>query len=377
MLEHDLRIIGDMKERVASPYCSVNLPPLSSSAWSRARAPVDEIRHGLEVQGRNEVRHAFGRAFFKAHGGLSDGCKAGLYGTMENCGLSEHVIGPLMRKIGSSELRPNLPANYAVASTFYVLMGALAEDPDGLAMLQEFIIDLFLPLIEVGMQTYDEHGPSKKAKVSGGDSRQLTLLQNIYAYESAIGKVQAGPSSPSVDVDHTVEEEQTRVDTEYESQPSSVPPLNNSAVSGSFQPVFHSARTPTSTVRTPRVNRDVTPRQPPDLVFTPIEFTPVSGSRSSLPDIEFTPRSESVVSGMSSMSFGYNYASPRAPRRGRQVVLSPLEFTPIAASEIDSDSEAAPLPEMEFTPCSVSTVSDVSSADFFFSFGWPWSGVLW
>ncbi|KAJ6489631.1 hypothetical protein C8R47DRAFT_474814 [Mycena vitilis] len=149
-------IVDAIQTAIKDPSFKVPLPWLLPSTWDSVICPVDAIRNGLRIIGRNSLGYCLLLAFLDVCGGLEAGSIPGHYETVEECLLREDVLVEILRKVKSPGLQPIASRGAAVRRPFLVFLGGLWQDTRSLDKMTPWIFMIFVPLIRVALTAYNE-----------------------------------------------------------------------------------------------------------------------------------------------------------------------------------------------------------------------------
>ncbi|KAJ7508432.1 hypothetical protein B0H11DRAFT_2304387 [Mycena galericulata] len=213
----EVNIVNEILEYIKQPAYTVNLSWLRGETWKSVRSRVNTIREGLRIKGRGSIKYAFMLAFLNVTGGLEDGLEPGVFGTLENCILSERVLFAVLKKVRRGKFHLHLRDGENVSAAFHVFVGGMWDDVCGLNKVVPCLARLFEPLIQVGMAARSQIRPFKKAKCGDGSDQpraaELDLLERMWQFQEKTKPQKlpkTGPklfSSPSVSDDEEMEDD--------------------------------------------------------------------------------------------------------------------------------------------------------------------------
>ncbi|KAJ7620095.1 hypothetical protein FB45DRAFT_147224 [Roridomyces roridus] len=144
-------IRAQMERHIASrPARSMNVPFVE--AWDNMFSEVPAFRDAMEVRGKSAVSFAYGEALDKVYG-LGQGYEPGVYGTMQTVLTSETIIKAIMARFNNNGVQVGtLPADIPVTSAFHTFFGAMRVDLKTAAAVIPCLVNLFWPIIAVGIK---------------------------------------------------------------------------------------------------------------------------------------------------------------------------------------------------------------------------------
>ncbi|KAJ7361046.1 hypothetical protein DFH08DRAFT_1031642 [Mycena albidolilacea] len=183
-------ILDAVKSTIAQPDFKVQLPWIPPATWNTMLSTNDKVREGYKCLGRAAFHLAFAVSFTDACGGLGVGCPVGMFGTLENCLLSEEVLFELMKKPchRNTRLRVASKGVALVRDAVHIFLGGLwNSDTENLGQILPWVIVRLHPLPPlVPLLTLVSRLP-KRARNPTNNQHPVELrgIQRIYVLQFA------------------------------------------------------------------------------------------------------------------------------------------------------------------------------------------------
>ncbi|KAJ6489616.1 hypothetical protein C8R47DRAFT_1124940 [Mycena vitilis] len=178
-----------VKSAIAEPRFAVLLPWLTQQTWDQLLSPQDTIREGYKAMGRTALHLGFATVFAEFCGGLEAGFSVGLFGTLENCLLSEEILFELFKKPthrGVDAIAAK--GGGTVADAVHIFVGGLWFESPNLCKVLPFVRSLFGVLLPVAVDAFNSFRKpkrAKQAKTGGGQPTELLVLHRVYRMQIA------------------------------------------------------------------------------------------------------------------------------------------------------------------------------------------------
>ncbi|KAJ7605058.1 hypothetical protein DFH06DRAFT_1253431, partial [Mycena polygramma] len=157
--------------------------------WDQLLSPQDTIREGYRAMGRTALHLAFATVFAEFCGGLEAGFSVRLFGTLENCLLSEEIFFELFKKPAHRGVDAiAAKGGGTVADAVHIFIGGLWFESPSLGKVLPFVRSVFGALLPVAVDAFDSFRKSKRAKqakTGGGQPTELLVLHRVYRMQIA------------------------------------------------------------------------------------------------------------------------------------------------------------------------------------------------